>query len=57
VDLVLRSLSAVSEAPASRQVVDRGSLEGRFRYSPKQGPPSWGGYVTLKLCQSSMAYY
>jgi hypothetical protein len=30
-------------------------LRGRFRYRTKQGPPRWGGYVTLKLCQSSMA--
>jgi hypothetical protein len=28
----------------------------RSRYSTKQGPPRWGGYVTLKLCQSSMAW-
>src|SRR5271168_2499986 len=27
------------------------------RYSTKQGPPRWGGYVTLKLCHSSMAWY
>ena len=30
---ILRSLSAVSEAPASRQVVDCVVWEGRFRYS------------------------
>jgi hypothetical protein len=27
----------------------------RFRYSTKHEPPRWGGYVTLKLGQSSMA--
>jgi hypothetical protein len=31
--------------------------DGRSRYSTKQGPPRWGGYVTLKLCHSSMAWY
>jgi signal transduction histidine kinase len=25
-------------------------------FTTKQGPPRWGGYVTLKLCQSSMAW-
>jgi len=43
------ALSAVSEAPDSRQVVDRGPLEGRFRYSDlKEAAPRgslWGLYT------------
>jgi len=43
--LVLGSLAALSEAPASRQVVDHGPLEERFGYSPNQVPPGWGGQL------------
>jgi hypothetical protein len=31
-------------------------LNGRLRYSTKRKPPRWGGYATLKLYQSSMAW-
>jgi hypothetical protein len=49
----MRSLSAVSEAPASGQVVDRGALEGRFRYSDlKEAAPRvslWVLYVVEQV--------
>ena len=48
---------AVSEAPIYSASEREIFPPGRFRYSTKRGPPRWGGYVTLKLCQSSMAWY
>jgi hypothetical protein len=34
-----------------RTVASRGAPDTAL----SEGPPRWGGYVTLKLCQSSMA--
>jgi hypothetical protein len=46
--------TAVSKVPLSENA-NPSCLAARSRYSTKLGPPRWGGYVTLKLCQSSMA--
>src|ERR1039457_2141358 len=53
----MTSLSAVSEAPASRQVVDHGALGGRFRYSDlKEAAPGASLWVLYVVEQARQRY-
>jgi hypothetical protein len=48
-----RQFHAMSATKDSKGGYD---LNLSFLESTKHEPPRWGGYVTLKLCQSSMAW-